>query len=108
MLKQVQHDKGNKMTGFVYIMSNKKRGTLYVGVTSDLIKRVCEHKNKLVDGFTKRHDLNILVYYEQAETIEAAISREKQLKNWHRAWKINLIEDANPGWNDLYKDIASS
>lgn len=91
--------------GFVYIMSNKFYGTLYVGVTSDIVKRIYEHKNNLVDGFTKRYNLKNLVYYEIFDDIENAIKREKQLKNWHRDWKINLINDFNKEWKDLYENI---
>ena len=94
--------------GFVYIMTNKKNGTLYIGVTSNIIKRVYHHKNKLVDGFTKKYNLTKLVYYEVYETIDEAIKREKQLKNWKREWKINLIESVNPQWLDLYDSIAVS
>lgn len=86
-------------------MSNQKNGTLYIGVTSDLIKRVYEHKNNFVDGFTKKYNLHNLVYYELFNNIEDAIEREKQIKCWHREWKINLIEKMNPNWEDLYKDI---
>jgi len=94
--------------GFVYIMTNKKNGTLYIGVTSNIIKRVYHHKHKLVDGFTKKYNLTKLVYYEVYETIDEAIKREKQLKNWKREWKINLIESVNPQWLDLYDSIAVS
>ena len=87
-------------------MSNRKNGTLYIGVTSDIIKRVFEHKEKLVDGFTKKYALDTLVYYELFDSIEEAIKREKQLKKWNRAWKIELIEKFNPTWKDLYKDIV--
>ena len=92
-------------TGYVYILSNKKEGTLYIGVTSDLIKRVYEHKNKVVPGFSKLYNLDKLVYYEILDNIEEAIKREKQLKNWHREWKINLIKETNIEWNDLYQSI---
>ena len=91
--------------GYVYILTNKENGTLYVGVTSDLIKRIWQHKNKFVEGFSKKYDLNKLVYYEVFNDIENAITREKQLKNWHRQWKINLINQQNPNWADLHKDI---
>ena len=87
-------------------MSNRKNGTLYIGVTSDIVKRVFEHKEKLVDGFTKKYALDTLVYYELFDSIEEAIKREKQLKKWNRAWKIELIEKFNPTWKDLYKDIV--
>ena len=91
--------------GFVYILTNKNNTTLYIGVTSNLIKRIYEHKNKLVDGFTKKYNLNKLVYFESLDNITAAIEREKQLKNWHRNWKINLITEFNKEWKDLYDDI---
>lgn len=95
------------MAGYVYILSNKKHGVLYIGVTSSLVKRVYEHKHKLVDGFTKRYSLDKLVHFEILETMPLAIEREKQLKRWHRDWKINLIESSNPEWVDLYNDVAS-
>lgn len=89
---------------FVYIMSNKSR-TLYTGVTNDLIRRVFEHKNKLTDGFTKKYNLNQLVWYEVADEPESAITREKQIKGWLRQRKISLIEEMNPEWDDLSKEI---
>lgn len=89
----------------IYIMTNKIRGTLYIGVTTDLIKRIYEHKEKFVDGFTKKYDLDRLVYYESIDDYDSALAREKQLKNWHRDWKINLIESKNPFWKDLSKDL---
>lgn len=89
----------------VYILASKRRGTLYIGVTSDLIKRVWEHKNGFVPGFTKEYNIHNLVYYESYEDMESAILREKQMKKWNRMWKIRLIEELNPKWNDLYKDI---
>lgn len=91
--------------GYVYIISNKPEGVLYIGVTSDLLKRVYEHRNHLIDGFSKRYKLCDLVYYEQFEAIEDAISREKKLKNWHRQWKINLVSTFNPYWRDLYPEL---
>lgn len=93
-------------TGYIYIMSNQKRGTLYIGVTSNLVKRVYEHKHKLFKGFTNDYNLDCLVYYEVIDSVETAIIREKQLKNWHRHWKINLIEKMNPEWDDLYENIC--
>ena len=90
---------------YIYILSNKRNGTLYIGVTSNLIKRIQEHKNKLVDGFTKKYNVDKLVYYEQAEQINSALAREKSLKKYNREWKINLIEKENPNWNDLYDSI---
>lgn len=88
-------------TGYVYIMTNKTHTTLYIGVTSDLIKRVYEHRAKLVDGFTRRYNLTKLVYYEVCDGIETAIVREKQLKAGSRAKKLQLINDMNPTWDDL-------
>ena len=90
----------------VYIMTNKKHGTLYIGVTSDLIGRVYQHKNKLVEGFTKKYGLDKLVYYECTPDVKSAITREKQMKKWYRKWKIELIEEGNPEWNDLYSEIT--
>jgi putative endonuclease len=86
-------------------MASKRHGTLYIGVTADLVKRVYEHKNNLVDGFTKKYNIHMLVYYQQFEDIEAAILEEKRLKKWNRKWKIELIERNNPEWRDLYKNI---
>ena len=90
---------------YIYIMASKNNGTLYIGVTRDLIKRVYEHKNNLADGFTKKYQVHNLVYYEIFESIEQAIIREKQLKKWRRQWKINLIEKDNPEWQDLYGEL---
>jgi len=87
---------------YVYILASKKNGTLYTGVTSDLQKRVVEHQQHLVEGFTKKYSVTRLVHYEIFETAEQAIIREKRLKKWKRAWKIALIEKKNPEWNDLY------
>ena len=92
---------------YVYIMANKRNGALYIGITSDLIKRVWEHKGKFVDGFTKRYDVSKLVYYECFMDPENAISREKRLKKYCRKWKLHLIEGINPEWNDLYQDLVS-
>jgi len=91
---------------YVYIMSNKINGTLYIGVTSDLIKRVWQHKSGFVSGFTKKYGLKQLVYYEQHHDITEAIHREKQLKKWSRALKLNLINQNNPKWEDLYDEIC--
>ncbi|MCX8027420.1 MAG: GIY-YIG nuclease family protein [Thermodesulfovibrionales bacterium] len=91
---------------YVYMLSSKRNGTLYVGVTSDIIKRVYEHKNGLVDGFTKKYGLHNLVWYEIHESIEQAIIREKQIKKWKRDWKIELIKKENPLWRDLYEEIC--
>jgi putative endonuclease len=87
---------------YVYILAGKKNGTLYIGITSDLMKRVYEHKNELVEGFTNRYNIKKLVYFEVYEEVEAAIIREKRLKKWRRRWKIKLIEKSNPEWNVLY------
>lgn len=86
-------------------MASQRYGTLYIGVTADIIKRVYEHKNNLVDGFTKKYNVHMLVYYQQFEDIEAAIIQEKRLKKWNRQWKIRLIEENNPEWKDLYPSI---
>lgn len=90
---------------YVYIVTNKPFGTLYIGVTNDLIRRIYEHKEKLVPGFTKRYGLNQLVYYEIHATVDDAIKREKQMKEWNRNWKLRRIMDMNPEWKDLYEDI---
>ena len=87
---------------YVYILASKKNGTLYIGMTNDLKRRVYEHKHGLIDGFTKKYDVQLLVYYDYTTDVQAAISREKQLKKWNRKWKIELIEKVNPGWDDLY------
>jgi putative endonuclease len=89
----------------VYILSNNRNGTLYVGVTSDLIKRIWGHKNKVTDGFSHTYKLDKLVWYELHESMESAIQREKAIKKWYRKWKLNVIEEMNPEWRDLYKDI---
>ena len=89
----------------VYILSNHRRGTLYIGVTSSLVKRVWEHKQGLVDGFTKKYQIHTLVYFEMADDMPTAIAREKQLKKWRRMWKIELIEKQNNEWRDLYADL---
>lgn len=89
----------------VYILANTPYGTLYIGVTSDLVKRVWQHKNALVEGFTKQYNIHRLVWFEMHTNMDAAISREKNLKNWKRDWKIKLIEESNPEWLDLYGDI---
>jgi putative endonuclease len=89
----------------VYILASKRNGTLYVGVTSNLPKRIWEHKNEVVEGFTKRYGVHRLVWYEVHVCMESAIRREKALKKWNRAWKIRLIEETNPQWRDLYEEI---
>ena len=90
---------------YVYIMASKRNGTLYIGVTNDLIRRVYEHKNNLVEGFTDRYRVHKLVYWEQSENIESAIEREKQFKHWKRQWKLGLIEEHNASWEDLYEEL---
>jgi putative endonuclease len=89
----------------VYILASKRNGTLYIGVTSDFVKRIWQHKNNLADGFAKQHNVHLLVWYELHHTMVSAITREKRLKNWKRKWKLDLIEEKNPKWNDLYDDI---
>ncbi|MBK6866552.1 MAG: GIY-YIG nuclease family protein [Burkholderiales bacterium] len=91
---------------FVYIMTNQRNGTLYIGVTSNLIQRVWQHKEKLIEGFSQRHGLNQLVWFESHADAMGALTREKQLKKWNRAWKLRLIEALNPGWKDLYPSIT--
>ncbi len=94
------------MTYYVYFMASKRNGTLYVGVTNDLVRRVYEHREGLADGFTKKHGVKTLAYFEQHDDIARAIQREKNIKRWRRAWKIDLIEKANPSWCDLYDTIV--
>ena len=89
----------------VYILASKRNGTLYAGVTSDLVKRIWEHKNNVVEGFTKKYGVHTLVWYEVHETMESAIGREKAIKNWKRDWKVKVIEEMNPQWRDLYADL---
>lgn len=91
------------MSGYVYILANKRMGTLYTGVTNDLTKRVWEHKNNQGSKFTAKYKVYNLVWYEQHQSIEEAITREKHIKEWNRDWKIEVIEDMNPHWNDLYQ-----
>ena len=93
-------------TYYVYIMASKRNGTLYIGVTDDLIKRVYQHKNDLIDGFTKKYGIHTLVYYESANDVDSAVQREKRLKKWNRIWKFRIIEQMNPEWRDLYDDLA--
>ena len=90
---------------YVYILASKKNGTLYIGVTNNLIKRVYEHKQGLIEGFSKKYNVHRLVYYEATNDVNSAIYREKCLKKWNRAWKIRLIRENNPSWEDLYKDL---
>lgn len=93
---------------FVYILASKRYGTIYVGITSDLTKRIWEHKNGESDSFTKKYGIQTLVYYERHMTAEEAITREKRIKGWKRLWKIELIEKTNPDWHDLYRHFARS
>ena len=90
---------------YVYILASKRNGTLYVGVTSNLVKRVWEHKNKIVKGFTEKYNVDLLVYFEEYDNPAEAIKREKNIKAWRRNWKLQLIEKDNPDWRDLYKGI---
>jgi putative endonuclease len=90
----------------VYILASGRNGTLYVGVTSNLVRRVWQHRNHALQGFTTRYDVTVLVYYELHDTMQSAITREKHIKKWNRAWKIELIQKANPGWADLWDEIS--
>lgn len=90
----------------VYMLASRRNGTLYIGVTSNLPGRVWQHRSNLVEGFTKRHGVHVLVWFESHETMESAITREKALKEWRRSWKVELIEKTNPCWRDLYQDIT--
>ena len=92
--------------GWIYIMTNRPNGTLYIGVTSDLVRRTWEHREGLLPGFTRRYGLKRLVYFEHHDEIRAAIQREKTMKHWPRAWKVRLILAANPGWDDLYDHLT--
>jgi putative endonuclease len=92
---------------FVYLLASERNGTLYIGMTSNLVQRIWQHKNKVFEGFTGRHGIDKLVWYSEFGTAEAAITREKQLKKWDRAWKMWLIEEQNPTWRDLYDEIVS-
>ena len=92
---------------YVYILASQRNGTLYVGVTSNLIKRIWEHKNKAIEGFTQKYNVDKLVYFEQYHDPENAIKREKRLKKYDRRWKLELIEKENPEWRDLYTDLVS-
>ena len=90
----------------VYILASERNGTLYTGVTSDLVARTWQHREHVVDGFSKRYNVTMLVWYELHGSMDAAILREKQIKKWNRAWKLRLIQEANPRWNDLWCDIV--
>ena len=92
---------------YIYILASKRNGTLYIGMTNDLVRRVFEHKQGAVPGFTKRYGIHTLVYFEQHDGPAAAIQREKTIKLWPRRWKLNKIEETNPTWRDLYEDIAT-
>jgi putative endonuclease len=89
----------------VYIVASKRNGTLYTGVTSNIVKRIWEHKNNLIEGFTKKYNIHRLIYFELHNDMSNAITREKQIKKWRRAWKLRLIEEHNPEWRDLWEDI---
>ena len=90
----------------VYLLASERNGTLYVGVTSDLVKRIYEHKHDLADGFTKKYGIKMLVWFEMTNNISVAITREKQIKKWNRLWKLRLVDQSNPEWRDLYSDIV--
>ena len=90
---------------YVYILASKKNGTLYIGVTNNLVRRIYEHKHDVEAGFTKQYGVHLLVYFEETIDVKSAIQREKQLKKWNRVWKIRLIEKSNPEWKDLYEEI---
>ena len=93
------------MKAYVYITASERNGTLYIGVTSDLIKRIWQHRNKVIEGFTEKYNVAMLVYYESCDDMNSAILREKQMKKWNRAWKLRIIEEMNPNWEDLYNQI---
>jgi len=97
-----------KHSYFVYILASKRNGTLYIGVTDNILRRVYEHKKKLHKGFSEKYNINKLVYYENFNSINIAIAREKQIKKWYRKWKIKTIEEMNPDWNDLFYQIGGS
>ena len=92
-------------TYYIYILASKRNGTLYIGITNDLARRVYEHNSGLIESFTKKYSINKLVYFESTSDVNAAILREKRMKKWKRQWKIELIEKSNPDWKDLYKDF---
>ena len=91
---------------YVYILASKRNGTLYTGITSDLVQRVWQHKNNIIEGFSQKYNVKILVFYEVHDNSESAIVREKQIKKWRRAWKLQLIEKMNPQWRNLYEEIC--
>lgn len=90
---------------YVYMLASKKKGTLYIGVTSNLVQRIWQHREGVVEGFTEKYDVKVLVWFEQHETMESAITREKKMKKWNRDWKIKVIERENPQWEDLWPQI---
>jgi putative endonuclease len=90
----------------VYVLASKRNGTLYIGVTSDLVKRIWQHKNNMIEGFTKRYGVHQLVWYELHENMQSAIEQEKRMKEWKRKWKMELIESMNPNWQDLYHTVV--
>jgi putative endonuclease len=93
------------MAFFVYILANRRNGTLYIGMTDDLVKRIWQHRNNVIPGFTQRYDVKILVWYERHESRESAFARERKMKKWNRAWKLELIEKSNPDWRDLWDEL---
>jgi putative endonuclease len=93
---------------YVYILANKRNGTLYTGVNNNLLRRLIEHKRKLIKGFTEKYDVNKLVWYEQTNDVRIAIEKEKQIKKWNRQWKLELIEEKNPNWVDLFYEIGGT
>lgn len=109
-MKQLSHNSTRNLTAgtyFVYLLAQKKDGVLYVGVTNDLVRRIWEHKEGLINGFSKDYHVKLLVWFEQYTDINLAIQREKQIKKWKRQWKMNLIEADNPQWEDLYERLLS-
>lgn len=106
LLAGIQEKTGMNKQPAVYILASRRNGSLYVGVTSNLGKRIWEHRNNMTEGFTKRYEIHRLVWYEIHETMESAILREKRMKDWKRAWKLDLIEKFNPEWRDLYETIV--
>ena len=101
----IQENTLNKKQPAVYILASRRNGTLYTGVTTSLVKRVWEHRNDIIEGFTKKYRVHLLVYYELHDDIISAITREKQIKKWNRAWKLELIEKQNPDWRDLWEEL---
>lgn len=89
----------------VYVLASKRNGTLYIGITNDLVRRIYEHKNDMIEGFTKKYRVHRLVYYEEFNNINDAITREKRMKKWKRRWKVELVESVNPKWRDLYEEL---